>query len=609
MEAISPTVDPTPPVQPAPSSIPPRDASPPAARPWAALLLIAALIGFYAPVLAANMRHAAEPLRFNDDARQQIWPFLRDYDARLFHTDLIADYYLACTPAAYKLLYATAARWFDPRSFSKVLPYLLLAITVAAAARAAGRLEGKWAAWGTAALFLGAPVFLERMGGGLPRSFAFPLYALAALALVAGRPIVLAAVVVIAAGFYPTAAVTSGIALAAMLLLLPARQRGAAARWGLGRRLMLTAATAVLAALLVWPTQHASSVYGSILRPSDAAEYPEVGPGGRYVDEDRAPALFGRADLAEYVRATLSGLGGPGGAGQSLFARPGRKIPLWIFAALGAVGTATLLVRDVRTRRLLLLAAAALLAHVVSIPLSPYFYLPERYLAYPLPVVAAILVPAGIAALPLRFARASHSQSARGPTVLAICGAYLLFLFFTEGRGVKTAGLDYVVSGHEATYAFLRDKTPVYAMVAGWPSEMNDIPYVCERPVLVSRETHQAFHRNFANKMRGRVDAVIGALYAPDRSGLERLRDIFGVNYLIVSSKLYSQSPPHYFAPFDDRAADARRALGDTPADVAREINRFAVLKDGDWTLLDLGMLPVKVDRPKTKPTSILPAP
>ncbi len=202
------------------------------------------------------------------------------------------------------------------------------------------------------------------------------------------------------------------------------------------------------------------------------------------------------------MRAPLSGLGGPGDAGHSLFARPARKVPLWVFAAMAGVGTATLLVRDVRTRRLLLLAGAALLAHIVSIPLCPYLYLPERYLAYPLPVIAAILAPAGIAALPLRFARASRSESARGPTMLAICGAYLLFLFFTEGRSVRSAGLDYAATDHPATYQYLREQTPDYAVVAGWPSEMDDIPYVCQRSVLVSRETHQAFHRDFAIRMR-----------------------------------------------------------------------------------------------------------
>ena len=571
------------------------------------MLLIASLIGFYAPRVLRNMYYAADPWRFNDDARQQIWPFLRYYDTQLFHSDLIADYYLACTPAGYKLLYISAAKWVDPRSVSKVLPYLLLAITVAASARAAGRLEGKWAAWGTAALCLGAPVFLERMGGGLPRGFAFPLYALAALALVGGRPVLLAAIVVIGAAFYPTVAVTSGLALAAMVLLLPARQRGAAAEWSLGRRLALTAGTAVLAALLVLPTRQASSAFGDVLRPSDAAQYPEVGPGGRYADEDRAPGLFSRADLAEYVRAPLSGLGGPGGAGQSIFSHPGRKAPLWVFGALGAIGTATLVNRDVRTRRLLLLAAAALLAHVVSIPLSPYLYLPERYLAYPLPVIAAILAPAGIAALPMRFAKASHSHSARGPTMLLICGAYLLFLYFTDGRGVRTAGLDYVVVNHRTTYEHLRDMRgkDKYAIIAGWPPDMDDIPYFCGRSVLVSRETHQAFHRDFANQMRARTDAVIDALYAPDTSGLERLRDNFGVNYLVVNGKLYSQTPPKYFAPFDQRVSDARKALGTTQAYAQREINRLPVPKDGDWTLLDLGMLPVKLDRRENnKPTT-----
>ena len=59
------------------------------------------------------------------------------------------------------------------------------------------------------------------------------------------------------------------------------------------------------------------------------------------------------------------------------------------------------------------------------------------------------------------------------------------------------------------------------------------------------RETHQAFHRDFARRMRGRANAVIDALYAPDRSGLEQLRDNFGVSYLVVSTRDYGQTAPN----------------------------------------------------------------
>jgi len=37
-----------------------------------------------------------DPLRFADDARQQVWPFLQFHDSELFQDDLVADYYLKC---------------------------------------------------------------------------------------------------------------------------------------------------------------------------------------------------------------------------------------------------------------------------------------------------------------------------------------------------------------------------------------------------------------------------------------------------------------------------------------------------------------------------------
>jgi hypothetical protein len=455
------------------------------------------------------------------------------------------------------------------------------------------------------------------MTGGLPRSFAFPLYACAAAALVCGRPIVLAVVVLVGVAFYPTVAVVAGLALAAMLLLLPASHRGSAARWSLRWRVALVATTAGLTALLALPTQRASHHWGAILRPADAGEYPELGPGGRYNnEEDRVPGLFSWPDLHGYVRWFLAGLGGPSESTGGLFFNPTKGVAISILAVLGLVGFGLLTRGNIEARRLLVLPAAAVLAHVISIPVAPYLYLPARYQIYPLVVLAVLLVPAGIAALPLQIGRPRNPRLASALAVLIACGGCLVSfsvpkpslrhgLHLNPGP-IPPAGWKLEGSDHPKTYAFIASLPPT-AVIAGWPTDMDDLPYVTERPVFLSREGHQVFHQRYANLMRERMHGVIDAYFSRDESALLRLRDSH-VTHLLIDRRLYDPDPPkaaRYFKPFDEQIEQARAALGSDAPAALRLANSAAVIEEGDWVMLDLLQLapePQKLTPPaKTK--------
>ncbi len=50
----------------------------------------AVLAAIFGPALTTHVRHASDPWRFNDDARQQIWPFFKYGDPTLFGDDYLA---------------------------------------------------------------------------------------------------------------------------------------------------------------------------------------------------------------------------------------------------------------------------------------------------------------------------------------------------------------------------------------------------------------------------------------------------------------------------------------------------------------------------------------
>jgi hypothetical protein len=199
--------------------------------PWA--LLAGSLGLMYGPSLSRHIRRGSDPRIFGDDARQQIYPFFRYADSSLFPSDYVADYYLDCLPLGFRAFYTLSAPLVDPVTSNKIVMYLMLLITVVALGAAANRLGGKVAAWGAMALVLGGSVYLERMGGGLPRAFGFPILACALVALSCGHTKWLAALVWLGACFYPVAGVLVGMAMTFVLLLLPATDRGDARDWGL----------------------------------------------------------------------------------------------------------------------------------------------------------------------------------------------------------------------------------------------------------------------------------------------------------------------------------------------------------------------------------------
>lgn len=499
--------------------------------------------------LGEHMRRATEPLLFNDDARQQIFEFYRNVDPDLFPHDTIGDYYLASFPLGYRALYAWLAPLVDPSVLSKVVPYILLAVTGLGVVLAARELGGLSAALGSAAMLLSTGIFFDRMVGGLPRSFAFPLLALALFALVAGRAYMLALLVVVAALFYPPAGALCGIALAILLIAVPARDRGCASSWSLPRRFLVLTATAVAAVLLLVPPVVSLRSYGRTLTPSDAATFPELGPGGRYGPDDRPP--FPDLVTAAIVpaRRALVGAGEPilPPARAWTQARGAAHVADVMLAVLLA-GLLALCVEAGRGRRAVVLGLAVALGYVAARLVPPFFYLPQRYVAYAVPVAVLTLLPAGGAALAgLIFRRrAMHVGRPLGAILVALCCLVAL-----GGRGTTSAGFTVDARPGKRLYAFL-SSLPKDVLVAGFPGgPVDNVPYVARRTALLTYETHQAFHEKYALEMRRRMRIFVAAYFASDPHDLTRLRDELGVTHLIVDAAHFTRRPG-YIKPLDD---------------------------------------------------------
>ncbi len=493
--------------------------------------------------LFQHMANTADPFILADDARQQVWIFLKYFDPRCFTSDPIAEYYLnAFIPQGMKQMMHTLSLYFDPRHVAGVLTYLLFFIFTCLCVDTARRIGGWWAATGTLAFCLGCDFFLHHVTGGLPRNFALPLSALMIWSLVTGRCTLLAVTTVMASGFYYVTAAVGGLSLAVLLLIFPGRLRGNARSWSWTRRVTILAISGFLCmAVFLSGTLHRKD-YGPLITPDQYTAYPEAGPGGRYflprepiweaVLEWGVKHLQKEDTLVEEVFSLDPG-------------HPARKGLLLLIAIFCLPGF-WILKNDKNLQRLILFPMAAFTGYLLAAWAFPFLFYPVRYIKFILPVLFIILVPAAITTLfrPRIRRKKSHWT---GAFSLAFC--LLILLFF--GQRDPRAGMIIKVPQKERPVLSFLESLPKNSLIAGWPKGIMDhTPLLAKQSVLINYETHLMFHQKFVEQARERMNAVVDALYAHTPEPLIRLKERFKVTHLVVEPNLLYKKCPEYFEPF-----------------------------------------------------------
>lgn len=555
---------------------------------------IVALYAVWSPAWRALWDFALDPAWCNDDARTQIYPFLRYGEAGLFPRDVPGDYILATLGWGYRLLYMLGAKLGDVRTMSKVLPFVLFALTAGGLAWAASRWARMAGAFVAVALCLSTDVFIERMAGGLPRGFGFAIAAWAVAALVHGRMMLLAVVTCLGAAFYSAAAVPPGMALALVVLLFPAEHRGDAAQWSPKKRLAVVAGTGLVSAMLLLPTMLAMRPYGSAVRPADVAEFPEADSGGRFYHGDAPPYKAFLTTLTEEAPKPLVGGGNrltkltDDDAATKDEVNRSRAGFTHLLVGLAVGAYLVLLRRTSGAKRVGALLFAATVGFFVSYRLVPYMYLPQRYIAYPAPILVTLFTATGGVGL---FGALTGTHARHGVRhALATLAFGALALLTVGGQGNPKAGIN-TTRGGSRLYAFL-ESLPKDVLVAGWPAgTMDNIPYFSKRQVLVMFETHVPFSKGHTLELRRRTEAVVRAYFASDLEPIRALARDFGVTHLLVDTRHFKGAPPRYFKPFDRTIAEAH-AQGAKAGFLLPELAaKGGVFKEGSLVVLDLSRI------------------
>jgi len=256
-----------------------------------------------------------------------------------------------------------------------------------------------------------------------------------------------------------------------------------------------------------------------------------------------------------------------------------------LYWAVIAAGTVSLLAECAAARRLVSVIVGAFAFYAASFAAWPWFYLPARGLTYTLPLLTPVVLPAALASLAGRW-RITRAPPVRAAIVVG-SAAFLVFVFGASGPGRAGIRID-VAAEMRPLYEHIASLPPS-SLIAGWPDDaIDDVPYLTGRRILLGYETHQAFHRSYAEEMRRRMEALIDAYFSNDTGALLRLKIDFGVTHLLIDRRHYGSRPPRYFKPFDEMIERAAHDLRGSP-ETLRQAPAAGVIEVGPMVLLDLG--------------------
>lgn len=494
---------------------------------------------------------------FQPDAMIHEWWMRQWRDPALFHDPLTAAVKATgFVPAGLRAIDWTAARLVDPVAFAAWTPLWLVPACVVVLFLIV-RDHGGWrgAAWLACALYV-VPWDIERFSGGHARAYAQPIALLALLLAQRGRERWAAAVPPVGALLYPPAAAAALGMLGLRALWLRPRR----ARIGLAA----VSAAATLAAVELSGSHPALTV-------TQARRGGDFGPHGQL-------PFFGLS-LVHYLAQNFSGFNLLGSGS------------LILLAAVAVLAIRPPTAREIQAE-VWLTAAGALAVFAVSQAVLFRLYLPNRY-TYPLLPVFCIVAAVGWMPAWRKVAERWRSPAALGVAVVALPAAIgvLALEVFPLGPRLGTLSLDrwwwhaapvlaasLVVTGTvlavtrvraaavvaaalaaalvfgQVAYAgggasqaqrctdlpLLRELAtlPPSAVIAGDAREMNCVPIVSLRPVVISQKLYQPIELAYTRVVRARMRAMVTAEFGPSLGPILALRRRFGAAYLVVQTNL-----------------------------------------------------------------------
>lgn len=493
-----------------------------------------------------------DPNLQTDDARTALFAFHRYAKGAPLANDPIANEMIQYQPHAFRLIYWVCVPLIGLLAAAKVAQLVCLAIIVAAGVVLA---QSRRAGLGTAALFvflfLRDGFVMDRVGGGLPRSFGFPAIAMWMAGALAHSVRTRRAGAVIAALTYPSAL--------AMVLgaegLYTLRRFGRPGFRTTLRRVKHYLILVATCALLFAPTPLFSSGGGPVHTLAQAREEPAFSKAGRLwvLPLPEVGTAFGKQLFASFKPLGDS----PIPKLQDLAVEYWAETAAAFVALLLAV---PLIGLSPAPATFVAFMSSSVLLYALSVFFAFKLYSPERYYSYGMHATAIAWVASAFGLVLPRL-----RNKLRGP-VRNLWAAFAIFALWTwlgtgnpSRRGMAMT-IDY--RQRAALWEFIH-QLPPETRIASFITDGDDIPLFTQRANNGGYETLQPWLTLSWARQKARAEDTLRAFYTSDPAELLTYTRKYKVTHLLVNRARYRGDFVKRALTFEPLSSFARDLLSD----------------------------------------------
>lgn len=526
----------------------------------AALALAASLFSYLGAWWSSYERALTDPAVQTDDARTALFAFHRYGADNALADDPIANEMIVYQPPAFRLIYWLTVPMIGLLAAAKVAQGLCLLIIVAGAvvlwrSRRAGA--------ATAAIFLFLMLrdgfVMDRVGGGLPRSFGFPVMALWFAGALAHSTWTRRVACGLAALTYPSA----------LAMVLGAEGFYALRRLGrpgwataLRRAKQYAIVVAASAALFAPTVIFGSSDGGPVHTLAQAENEPAFGRAGRlYLLPLGDPGVNFGKQLSHSFRPYGDG---PWLSLQEAMLPRADEVTTIFFALMFLL---PLLGLTPIPGAVVAFVGASLTIYALSVVFAFRLYSPERYYSYGMHMTAI-----GLATSTLGLLLPRLRYSLRQPVRNALGAVTIFFLFVWLGVGAPRTPMAMTINYNSKAplWEFIKE-LPQDIRIASFISDGDDIPLFAKRANNGGYETMQPWLTGSWARQLTRAQDTLRAFYTSDPEELFDYAEKYKVTHLLVNRTRYRSDFVKRARTFQPLSSFSNELLSD------RNVNRMVL--------------------------------
>lgn len=490
----------------------------------------------------------------NDDARIILFPFWSFTDAPGMANDPIVQEQLGMTLTSYQLLCRFLLNFTDVLGTSKGIQFICFGLLfLGAYTLYKSRRTGLASAVVFVVLFLSTPFFLNRIGGGLPRGFAYPCMALWAAGALSRRIVIRRLAMVCAGLFYPPM----------MVLLLGSE--GVLALRGLstmGQRLFWKRARGYAISIVLCfgfftPNFLMNDRSERMHTYEEAMKNPAFKKGGRVTPQEQIPFT----DPAPIWSRSITKFFNPSGSAIFPDAQKRIKSHQSTFAiCLIALAMMFIVFGLVRIPFVgISILASSLICYTIARVFAFVLYTPLRYLEFGT-LFGTFICCVEIAGFAFYGSRLRHRKALRN--LFSIGALSFMFLFLGDGFSPKTG---MTISYHKYAKMWQAiEALPQGSRILGHPYDANSISLWGKKGTTVTYELLTPWRKERWERHQNGVRDIFSTLYATDKATFLKLCEKQDVTHIFKSRSRYGRNFKQWIKMFNPLNQQIKSLLKNT---------------------------------------------